>query len=226
MDKDILLEQLAYYKARAGEYDGSLQGFFPFNGPIPGESEATQEWIHIVRSLHALSPAGEVLELACGTGIWTQELLKTSQSITALDGSPEMIEINQAKTCTAAIDYHCVDLFQWEPEKQYDLVFFAFWLSHIPPAHLSNFLGKVARATKPGGRVIVIDEPKSQRNISGPNLEGQYQQRKLKDGRTFRIVKVYYDPWQIELELQKHGFKTDSSMIGTSFFYLCASITT
>jgi hypothetical protein len=34
-----------------------------------------------------------------------------------------------------------------------------------------------------------------------PNVEGLYQQRTLRDGRTFRIVKVYYDPQEIELEL-------------------------
>ena len=223
MAKDVLLEQLAYYKARAREYEESLHGFFPFNEPIPGQEQANQEWMHIAGSLRALGPVNETLELACGTGIWTRELLTISQSITALDGSPEMIEINRTKTGAAAIDYQCVDLFQWEPQKQYDLVFFSFWLSHIPPVHLSNFLGKVVRATKPGGHIFVVDEPRSQRNISGPNMEGQYQQRTLKNGRKFRIVKVYYDPLEIELDLLKQGFKKDSSMIGGSFFYLCAS---
>jgi len=69
----------------------------------------------------------------------------------------------------------------------------------------------------------MVDEPRSKRNISGPNLEGQYQQRTLKNGQTFRIVKVYYDPQEIERELVKQGFKKDSAMIGGSFFYLCAS---
>jgi demethylmenaquinone methyltransferase/2-methoxy-6-polyprenyl-1,4-benzoquinol methylase len=144
-------------------------------------------------------------------------------SITAIDGSSEMIEINRAKNGTAAIEYHCVDLFQWEPDKQYDLVFFAFWLSHVPPSHLSEFLSKVARATKPGGRVFIVDEPKSDSNISGPNTEELYQERTLNDGRSFRIVKVYYDPQEIERELENQGFKKESSMIGRTFFYLCLS---
>jgi demethylmenaquinone methyltransferase/2-methoxy-6-polyprenyl-1,4-benzoquinol methylase len=147
--------------------------------------------------------------------------LRISRSITAIDGSQEMIEINRAKTGSASIEYKCMDLFQWEPEEQYDLVFFAFWLSHVPPSHLSRFLSKVARATKPGGRVFIVDEPKSESNISGSNIEGIYQQRTLEDGRSFRIVKVYYDPQEIERELAKRGFKKESSMVGKTFFNSC-----
>jgi demethylmenaquinone methyltransferase/2-methoxy-6-polyprenyl-1,4-benzoquinol methylase len=216
---DVLKEQLTYYNARAREYDQSLQEV----DTSAEYQEANQELQNILSALHALGPVNDVLELACGTGIWTQELVTISKSITAIDGSPEMIEINRAKTGTAVIDYQCVDLFSWEPETQYDLVFFAFWLSHVPPSHLSEFLGTVTRATKPGGRVFIVDEPKSENNISGPNLEGLYQQRMLSDGRSFRIVKVYYDPQEIERELEKQGFEKESSMIGKSFFTLCLS---
>jgi demethylmenaquinone methyltransferase/2-methoxy-6-polyprenyl-1,4-benzoquinol methylase len=84
-------------------------------------------------------------------------------------------------------------------------------------------LSKAARVTKPGGRVFVVDEPRSDSNLSGPNTENLYQERTLNDGRSFRIVKVYYDPQEIERELEKQGFKKESSMIGRTFFYLSAS---
>ena len=152
---DILEEQLAYYRARAMEYDESLQGIGPASTVEPEYEEANQEWLQVVHALRDLAPVDDVLELACGTGIWTQELTHISRSITAIDGSPEMIEVNHAKLGSAKIDYQWMDLFEWEPERQYDLVFFAFWLSHVPPSRLSSFLSKVARATKPGGRVFI-----------------------------------------------------------------------
>lgn len=220
MDDQVLREQLEYYQARAGEYDESLQGMGPGEGN-PEHDRASEEWLHILSALRALRPVDEVLELACGTGIWTQELMKIGRSITALDGSTEMLAINRSKAGGAAIEYQCVDLFQWEPERQYDLIFFAFWLSHVPPARLPGFLNKVARATKPGGRVFLVDEPKSDRNISGPNVEGVYQQRTLHDGRCFQIVKVYYDPQDIERNFLELGFRKDSSMLGRAFFSLC-----
>lgn len=222
---DVLREQLTYYDARAREYDESIQGIDGAGSPQPEYDDANQEWLQIVTALRGLSPVDEALELACGTGIWTRQLKSISRSVTAIDGAPEMIEINQAKPDMEAIEYQCVDLFQWEPEKQFDLVFFAFWLSHVPPSHLSTFLKKVYRATKPGGRVFIVDEPKSDSNISGPNVEDLYQQRTLQDGRSFRIVKVYYEPQEIESELLKQGFKKDSFMVGRAFFYLSASRT-
>jgi demethylmenaquinone methyltransferase/2-methoxy-6-polyprenyl-1,4-benzoquinol methylase len=223
--EDVLKEQLTYYNARAREYDESLQGVGSSNAAQAEFEEANQEWLHIVNALHILGPVEDVLELACGTGIWTQELMTIGASITAIDGSWEMIEINRAKSGAAAIDYECVDLFNWEPKRQYDLVFFAFWLSHVPPSHLPEFLSKVARTTKPGGRVFIVDEPRSDSNISGPNIEDLYQERTLNDGRTFRIVKVYHDPQEIARELEKQGFKKESSMIGRIFFYLCLAHT-
>jgi demethylmenaquinone methyltransferase/2-methoxy-6-polyprenyl-1,4-benzoquinol methylase len=218
---DVLKEQLDYYRARATEYDQSLQGIGSGSEPNAEHEQADREWLQIVNALRALGPVDEALELACGTGIWTRELMAISRSVTALDGSPEMIEVNRSKTGTASIDYQAVDLFQWEPDRQYDLVFFAFWLSHVPPSHLPAFLDKVARATKPGRRIFIVDEPQSDRNISGPNTHGLYQQRTLNDGRSFQIVKVYYEPQEIERNLVELGFKTESSMLGRAFFCLC-----
>jgi trans-aconitate methyltransferase len=63
-----------------------------------------------------------------------------SRSLSALDGSPEMLQLNQARLRQASIEYQCADLFTWEADRQYDLVFFAFWLSHVPPTHLTTFL--------------------------------------------------------------------------------------
>jgi 2-polyprenyl-3-methyl-5-hydroxy-6-metoxy-1,4-benzoquinol methylase len=218
---DVLKEQLTYYNARAREYDESLQGVGSSNAAQSEFEEANQEWQQIISALHAFGPVEDVLELACGTGIWTRELMSIGASITAIDGSSEMIEINRAKSGAAAIDFESVDLFSWEPKREYDLVFFAFWLSHVPRSHMSEFLSKAARATKPGGRVFIVDEPRSDSNISGPNTESLYQERTLNDGRSFRIVKVYYDPQEIERELEKQGLKKESSMIGRTFFYLC-----
>ncbi|MDK3157348.1 metallophosphoesterase family protein [Kamptonema cortianum] len=221
----ILEEQLEYYRARAEEYDQSVGGIGSASAVQSEDSSAPAdaEWQQIVSALHALSPAGDVLELACGTGIWTQELLKISRSITALDGSPEMLRLNQAKIGgEAAVRYQCADLFSWEPEQQYDMVFFAFWLSHVPPTHLSTFINKVFRATKTGGRVFIVDEPKGGIRLSGVNEQDVYQQRTLQDGRSFEIVKIYYDPHQLQEELRKCGFQIEAVMVGNAFFYLSA----
>src|SRR5260370_5672206 len=133
---DILGEQLAYYRARALEYDESLQG----RRRVLGDQADIQVREEIARARDALRRLGsfeEVLELACGTGSWTRELLGMARRITAVDGAPEMLAVARAKVADAAVgDFLCADLFGWVPASQYDLVILAAWISHIPPPRL------------------------------------------------------------------------------------------
>jgi demethylmenaquinone methyltransferase/2-methoxy-6-polyprenyl-1,4-benzoquinol methylase len=97
-----------------------------------------------------MGPYEQVLELACGTGTWTQVLLPIAHDITAIDAAPEMLTIARQKLGNAPVSYQQADVFQWEPRQEYDLVFFANWLSHVLPKDLDAFLRKVARAVRPG----------------------------------------------------------------------------
>jgi len=220
---DILREQLAYYRARAQEYDESVQQTGRFVGhDIPG---LDQEWDRLTQAVRSLSPCEQVLELACGTGIWTQELLQVGTRITALDGAPEMLGINRKKLANSRVRYQQKDLFEWTPHRAYDLVFFAFWLSHVPPALLDEFLSKVARAVRPGGRVFMLDEPSGGSQLSGPVEEGIYQTRAVYSGGTFRVVKAYYDSTLLEEKLRHYGFAQIESWKGMNFFYLTGTQT-
>lgn len=219
MSDDILREQLAYYRARAQEYDESVQQTGRFAPPEPPTQPIDDEWATLIDVLHALPHCDAVLELACGTGIWTKELLHVGDRITALDGAPEMLEINRAKVASPRVQYETVDLFTWQPSHAYDLVFFAFWLSHVPPDHLGEFLDKVAGAVRPGGRVFIVDEPAGGSRLSG-GTEADRQTRTLHDGRRFQIVKVYFDPLDIQEQLRQRGFDQFESRVGDYFFYL------
>lgn len=215
--RKLLDEQLAYYQARAREYDESVLQSGRFAGP--GIPQADAEWQHIVTALHALDPVERALELACGSGLWTQELLNISNSILALDGAPEMLEANRAKLNNAKVSYQQTDLFNWQPAETYDLVFAAFWLSHVPPALLPGHLEQAAKAVKPGGRVFVVDEPAGGAQLSGPVEAEDQQTRSLHDGSQFRIVKVYHDPQGLADQLRRYGF-TSEIWVGDYYFYL------
>jgi len=79
----LLVEQLAYYRAIAAEYED-------YAIPGPGRSE-------LVAALDSFRPAGRVLELACGIGVWTELLLRHATRVTAVDASPEMLAIASAR---------------------------------------------------------------------------------------------------------------------------------
>lgn len=207
---NILDQQVAYYRARAAEYDE----WFYRHGRYDRGEEANAQWfaeMDIVRNtLHSLPPVETALELASGTGIWTGELLKLTNHLTALDASPEMHNINRSKHPDATVDFQQVDLFAWEPDAQYELVFFAFWLSHVPPEKLDDFLAKVYRATKPGGTVFMIDSrhtpTSSAVNHPDPDLQNNTHTRLLNDGQSYTIYKVFYETDALAEVFHKAGF--------------------
>ncbi|MBZ0301298.1 MAG: class I SAM-dependent methyltransferase, partial [Anaerolineae bacterium] len=153
----ILQQQIDYYRARAGEYDE----WFYRVGRYDHGPELNQQWFdeagQVMAALQALGPVADALELACGTGIWTEQLLRISQQVTALDASPEVMAVNRARLQSDHVRYEQADLFAWEPAGTFDLVGFGFWLSHVPPDQRDAFLDKVARATRPGGHLFLVD---------------------------------------------------------------------
>ena len=219
-DPKLLSEQLAYYNARAREYDETARP--SETADEPGDPAVGGEWQHLVDVVHAVPHAHKVLELACGTGIWTQELLDVADSIVALDGAHEMLEVNRSKLGSSKVHYQQADLFNWKANATYDLVFFAFWLSHVPNDLLDGFLTEAARAVKPGGRLFIIDEPAGGKNISGPAEANAEQTRSLLDGSSFRIVKVYHDVDVLAQNVRGLGFSELDLWLGDYFFYLNA----
>ena len=223
MSDDILQQQIAYYRARAGEYD---EWFYRLNRYDRG-AEVNQQWFdeaEIVRqALFSLGHVGGALELACGTGIWTQELTKLADHVTAIDAAEEVLAINRAKLNVANVTYEQADLFAWQPTQQYDLVFFSFWLSHVPPERLAPFLAMVNRALKPGGRLFLIDSTpdlgSSAKNSPKRDNDGIYQKRNLNDGNLYTIVKIYYEPTDLRAKLAAAGFSANVQTTEHYFIY-------
>jgi SAM-dependent methyltransferase len=88
----------------------------------------------VVAALDAFGPAGDVLELACGPGTWTALLLRHADTVTAVDGSPEMLAIASSRVHDERVRFVRADLFAWRPDRRFDVVFFGFWISHVPPS--------------------------------------------------------------------------------------------
>src|SRR5262249_39754117 len=152
-------------------------------------------------ALDAAAPRGDALELACGTGLWTRHLVETATRIVAVDASPETIEVNRARVRSDRVEYVVADIFSWTPSRRVGFVLFTFWLSHVPPARFDSFWQTVARALRPGGRAFFVDsllvQDATARDQSSVDDSGVVR-RRLNDGREFDIVKVFYDPEDLE----------------------------
>ena len=207
----LLASQIAYYRARAPEYDEwwRREGRY-----ARGEAQRTRwraEAAEVDAALHRFAPAGRILEFACGTGIWTEKLAPQAASLTAVDASPEAIAINAARVRSPRVHYVQADLFQWAPDGRYDTVFFGFWLSHVPPERFDAFWALVRDCLAPGGRVFFVD---GQREPTSTAVDNELPaepsttlDRRLNDGRVFRIVKIFHEPAVLADRLRTLGWE-------------------
>lgn len=206
----LLAEQVAYYCARAAEYDATT-GLAP-------HAQARLE-----RALADFDPRGRVLELACGTGQWTQRLAATATQLTAVDASAEMLAINRARVKHQNIEYIQADLFAgWGPPREdYDVVFFSAWLSHVPRQLLPDLWRMVARALKPAGRVFVIDELAAHAAPEEALAQAPAPavRRRLRSGASYRAVKVFYEPDELRRTAALAGLALEVHPADERFFY-------
>jgi demethylmenaquinone methyltransferase/2-methoxy-6-polyprenyl-1,4-benzoquinol methylase len=222
-----LAEQLAYYRARAREYDK----WFRREGLHDLGEERNARWRleldRVLSALDAFAPRGDVLELAYGTGEWTLRLAEVATSVVGVDAAPEMRELALAKLQDAGkrnVELRVADLFGWQPDRDYDVVFFAFWLSHVPDSHADRFWRSVRDALRPGGRFFLVDASRAVLEgnvIHGsqlPDRDSATELRRLEDGREFRIFKRSFDLDRLVRDLRDHGL--DASFVETGEFFV------
>jgi SAM-dependent methyltransferase len=239
----LIDEQVDYYRARAPEYDtwwfreGSYDLGPGFNAQWAVEVEAVE------RVVDEFAPTGDVLELAAGTGLWSRELVRYASSLTSVDASPETLAINRTRTASSGVpvEYVEADLFSWSPTRRYDVVFFSFWLSHVPPDRFEWFWSLVDDALVPGGRVLfldnaapfeaiapefpqLLDEGRVRAGMASNEIAAGVSERRLEDGRTFHVVKVFYEPSDLQARLEGLGWSASVSKTATFFLYGSAAL--
>ena len=69
----------------------------------------------IARLAAGMRPAGSVLEIACGTGLWTEALAGWADTVTAIDAAPEMVAIARDRVRSAHVSFEVADVFSWGP---------------------------------------------------------------------------------------------------------------
>lgn len=206
----MLAEQATYYRERAQEYED----WWFRRGRYDHGPDANARWFseaaELKSALERFRPSGSLLELACGTGLWTAELAALGCDVTALDASPEVLEIARVKVPAANVRFATADIFRWEPDRRYDVCFFSFWLSHVPGQLQVSFWDKVGRALAPGGRVYLIDSARSERSSARDHklqaAEQELMSRRLADGREYQIVKHWFQAEALQAMLAALGW--------------------
>jgi demethylmenaquinone methyltransferase/2-methoxy-6-polyprenyl-1,4-benzoquinol methylase len=194
-------EQLAYYRAIADEYEDHAID-------APGERE-------VLAAINSFRPTGDVLELACGSGVWTEGLQRSARSVTAVDAAPEMLARARVRLGSgSSVRFIEADLFSWRPTRRYDAIFFGFWLSHVPEERFELFWNLVDEALEPDGRVFFVDDNHRTDAELVEGIDSPMVERKLNDGTAFRVIKIPYEPAALERRLR--ALRWNISVTGTS----------
>jgi demethylmenaquinone methyltransferase/2-methoxy-6-polyprenyl-1,4-benzoquinol methylase len=212
-DEAVLREQRAYYDARASEYDDGHQRIRAHDRGAEGNTSWFAEMDAVVDAFDRVPVRGDVLELAAGTGAWTERLVRRSDSLTVLDGSEAMLAVNRERLGAAAanVDYRIVDLFDWQPERQWDACVFGFWLCKVPDDRIAVFLSVVADALRPGGAVCCVDKTASVEPAT------ELEDRTLNDGRRFTIIDHPRPPERLVEVFAIAGLSVEVETFGSRF---------
>jgi len=202
----VLTEQQAYYQALAPEYEKHALS-------DSGGDE-------LVAALDKFRPTGEVLELACGPGSWTAQLLRHADRVTAVDGSPEMLEIAAARIGgDPRVEFVHADLFAWRPPRRYDAVFFGFWISHVPLERFDSFWSMVRECLSPAGRAMFVDDAHRTPDELAYGEDSELVRRRVTDGRQFTVVKVPYSPEDLERRVADLGWDVTVTATSGPFYW-------
>src|SRR6266481_3320458 len=139
---------VGYYARRAREYERI------FHKP------ERQDDLRTLRAFVERTLAGKhVLELACGTGYWTEALSRSSATVTALDINEAVLEIARAKQLgQQKVSFQRADAYSLPSFPQrFTGGMAGFWWSHIPKGRLQDFLAGFHGVFEPGSTVVFID---------------------------------------------------------------------
>lgn len=173
-----------YYAARAKKYD-----------QVYSKPERQSDLRRLEAWLPNALTGRNVLELACGTGYWTQFYAPAARKVVGIDSSRETLDIAQTRIL-ANVQLLQGDAYHLPPlDIGFDASFAGFWWSHIPLQRIPAFLKTLHASLQPGAKVIFIDNrfvQGSSTPISERTEEGDtYQQRSLDDGSIHRVLKNF-----------------------------------
>lgn len=190
-------ELVDYYRRRAAEYEA-----------IYAKPERQANLALLRKEIPNRLKGACVLEIACGTGYWTELVAPVAARVVATDVAEEPMQIARAKRYGGKVDFFLADAYSL-PDflGKFDAALAIFWWSHIPCERIAAFLACLHARLEPGARVVLMDNryvEGSSTPITEIDAHGNtYQLRRLGDGSLVRVLKNF--PSEDELRSQLPG---------------------
>lgn len=196
MDKDDPVNQMnTYYDVRVHWHDRYMNH----------TTNAAMEKLlaPIICDVELIIMGKRVLEIACGTGNWTQVLAKRALSVTATDVNQSTLSIAKAKDMFGGnIEFSVCDAYELNViENEFEVAFAADWFSHVPKQHYDSFLSGLHRRLEPGASVVFLDmdeQTHDREGVYSDHYGNLVRDRTLPNGQTFPVINNF--PTKTELE--------------------------
>jgi 2-polyprenyl-3-methyl-5-hydroxy-6-metoxy-1,4-benzoquinol methylase len=184
-----------YYRERAAEYDAIYK--------VPDRQD---DLVHLRAWLEEQVRGRTVLEIAAGTGHWTEAAATAAKVITATDLVPETLAIARERRLGPHVTYAKADAYAL-PDfgPGFEVGMAHMWWSHVGRQNRRKFLAHFASRLQPQATLLMIDQnhvdgfcgPVSRLDAWG----NQLTLRKLQNGATYEIIKNFPSPEDIRESL-------------------------
>ncbi|MCG8467900.1 MAG: class I SAM-dependent methyltransferase [Gemmatimonadetes bacterium] len=207
------VDLVAYYDARTKDYDGS----YSKPGRMPDLEIVGEQIVDLVAGRR-------VLEIACGTGFWTERLARGAESVLATDINESVLRLARTRLLrTRNVELLAADAYRLDNVRAHcDAAVATFWWSHIPASRIDEFLDTLESRLSPDAVVVFMDNryvPGDNRPITRTDFEGNtFQLRRLQDGSQWEVLKNFPTTGEISSVLSDRG--SDLQILSLTHFWL------
>jgi ubiquinone/menaquinone biosynthesis C-methylase UbiE len=196
-------EMRSYYAARAAEYDQVY---------LKPERQRDIAWLRSWLPTQFIG--SRMLDVAAGTGFWSQDIVRAANLLVAIDASTETLAVARGRLTTGNVRFVVGDAYQLPVRRSiFNAAFVGFWFSHIPRARRGAFLSGLDQVLDPGSTVVLLDNmyvEGSNHPVSTRDAEGNtYQSRRLQDGSWHRVLKNFPTRGEVEDAVREVGEELD-----------------
>ena len=187
-----------YYRRRAREYEA-----------IYAKPERQADLARLRSLIPERLRGVPVLEIACGTGYWTEAIAPAAASVLATDLAEEPMRIAESKHYPGNVEFRRVDAYALAGLGRFAAAFCGFWWSHVPRGRIDEFLASLHGCLQSGARVLLLDNryvAGSSTPVSSLDADGNsYQLRRLGDGSEVRVLKNFPDEAELRSRLAPYS---------------------
>lgn len=207
-----------YYRRRVCEYDRKYD-----------KPERQQDLTRLRRQVAALSVGRRVLEVAAGTGWWTDVLADAATQVTASDVNAATLEVAVGRrSWPPTVRFVEGDAFALDTlTGDFDTAFAGFFWSHIPLERLDAFLDGLVRRLERSALLVFLDNRYvlgSSTALTRRDAHGNtYQRRRLDDGSDWEVLKNFPTPEEVSTRLGRVASEVEIDELNYYWIATCRS---